>query len=587
MSEILQVNDLVKTFSRGKQRLLALNGISFSASAGKITGLIGPDGAGKTTLMRIIAGLMLPDRGSVQVDGLNVLDNPLKVQATIAYMPQRFGLYEDLTVRENLNLYADLKSIPKTDRIGLFDQILRSTGLLQFSGRLARKLSGGMKQKLGLACTMISPPSLLLLDEPTIGVDPQSRRELWKIIQDRVSNIGMSVLMTTAYLDEAEQCSEVILLHQGSVLGQGQPQSMITSLTDRTWYVRPDDNLSRRSLLALLKEDPTVEDATIYHDGVRVLLYEPLLPEKAQGTTWTPLPPSFENAYINYLHQAQIKNPTHPKSLKKESNKIARVSDWGKTTISKNIIHVKEVSKKFGNFLAVNNISFDVRQGEIFGLLGANGAGKSTTFRMLCGLLPPTHGVLTVNGVDLRRAAATARARIGYMAQKFALYGQLTVHQNLIFFANIYGLKNSKRQTRIEWAIKEFSFSEHLDTNAHDLPLGFKQRLALACALMHEPDILFLDEPTSGVDPVERREFWNKINSMAENGVTIMVTTHFLEEAEYCDRLVIMSQGEILVNNTPSYIRAYAKNENNDDPSLEDAFLKLIQDSSKTKNINI
>lgn len=566
-----------KSFGKSPRRTDAVVDVSLRVVPGQVTGLIGPDGAGKTTLMRLISGLLTPDSGTLTVLGIDVLADPLTVQASIGYMPQHFGLYEDLTVQENMNLYADLQGLPEDQRAARFTQLLHMTGLGPFTTRLAGRLSGGMKQKLGLACTLVRPPRLLLLDEPTVGVDPVSRRELWAIVYQLVAEEGMSVLLSTAYLDEAERCKEVILLHEGRVLGKGTPTDFTAHLGGRVYGASRPDAI-RRHLQAQLLAQPMIRDAVIDGDLVRVLLAENTEPPALPDVTWQPLEPRFEDAFVLQLRE-QTQAPDA-----KQSTKPAPAQEVTPLKTHQDIIAVSNLTRRFGSFIAVDAISFSVQRGEIFGLLGANGAGKSTTFRMLCGLLPASGGQLSVAGVDLRTAAAKARARIGYMSQKFALYEVLSVEQNLIFFAKAYGLDRQRRTTRITWAIEEFGLEQYRNTNCGLLPLGFKQRLAMACALMHEPDILFLDEPTSGVDPIERRAFWQRINELADRGVTIMITTHFMDEAEYCDRLVIMSRGEILAAGSPKDVRNRARSVDHPNPNMEDAFIALISAPDAAKS---
>ncbi|AOU97666.1 ABC transporter ATP-binding protein [Acidihalobacter yilgarnensis] len=563
--EALSLVGVSKRFISGGQIVEALRDIKLQLPRGRIIGLIGPDGAGKTTLMRLLAGLLRPDAGQIRVLGIDVVRDPLTVQATIGYMPQRFGLYEDLTVAENLQLYAELQGVPEQARAARNEELLGMTGLTPFMQRLAGKLSGGMKQKLGLACTLLRPPALLLLDEPTVGVDPVSRRELWAIVYKLVETHGMSMLLSTAYLDEAERCAEVVLLHEGQILGQGTPQSFSDQLKDRTFLVqRP--NMLRRHLQVMLQRREDVIDAVIERDGVRVIMAQGYRPPIIPDASWEPIPPRFEDAFIERLSRGR-----------KAVSQLPIPNLQSKQQTHDAVISVSGLTRRFGDFYAVRGIDFEVHRGEIFGLLGANGAGKSTTFRMLCGLLPPSGGRLAVAGLNLRHAAAEARARIGYMAQRFSLYGELSVMQNLRFFARSYGLSGNRQRTRIDWAIEDFRLDNWRQASARDLPLGYKQRLAMACALMHEPDILFLDEPTSGVDPLERRAFWARINALADSGVTIMVTTHFMDEAEYCDRLIIMAQGGILTAGTPQAIRARAATPQHPQPSMEDAFITLTQ----------
>ena len=564
-----QASGLAKAFRAGGREVQALKDVSFSVRPGIVAGLVGPDGAGKTTLMRLAAGLLAPDAGSVVVLGIDAVREPLAVQAAIGYMPQRFGLYEDLTVEENLDLYADLQGVPEADRPARYAELLHMAGLTPFTRRLAGRLSGGMKQKLGLACTLVRQPPLLLLDEPTVGVDPVSRRELWDIVYRLVREQGTSVLLSTAYLDEAERCDEVLLLHDGELLDHGPPDALREPVRGRTFSVIAED-FPKRALQARLSESAGVLDALVQGEAVRVVMERDVPPDLAAilpagQARVDPVPARFEDAFIARL-KAQAPGARRRPEPAPSGAKPAR-----------SLIEVQGLERRFGRFYAVKNVSFSVAEGEVFGLLGANGAGKSTTFRMLCGLLPPSGGTLRVAGADLRTAAAAARARIGYMSQKFSLYGNLGVAENLRFFASAYGLSGPRGRQRIDWALAEFGLAPMANAVSAHLSLGHKQRLALACALMHEPEILFLDEPTSGVDPLARREFWQRINALAGQGVTVMVTTHFMEEAEYCDRLAIMAAGEILTLGTPADIKAQARSPELPDPTMEDAFVGLIE----------
>jgi ABC-2 type transport system ATP-binding protein len=570
---VLHCRGLSKRFTVGRRRVQALEEVSLEVRPGRITGLIGPDGAGKTTLMRLICGLLVPDSGSLEVLGLDVVREPVTVQESVGYMPQHFGLYEDLSVQENLDLYADLQGVPEQERDARYRELLHMTGLGSFTARLAGRLSGGMKQKLGLACTLVHPPRLLLLDEPTVGVDPVSRRELWEIVYREVEQEGMSVLLSTAYLDEAERCHEVILMHQGRVLGSGTPKALTAPLQGRGFLVASPE-VGKRRIQTRLAAVPGVVDAVIQGDAVRLVTERAETPRP--DTLWpggpqldiSPVEPRLEDAFVARI-KAALKDPPATRSDLAPAHP-GTVGDEA-------VITVRNAQRRFGDFYAVKGISFTVRRGEIFGLLGANGAGKSTTFRMLCGLLPASAGELKVAGHDLRHAAAKARARIGYMAQRFSLYVNLTVAENLQFFSAAYGLVRARRRARIDWALESFELTPMADTPASDLPLGYQQRLALAAALMHEPDILFLDEPTSGVDPLARRAFWTRINALAESGVTVLVTTHFMDEANYCDRLVIMADGEILAEDTPEDLKARFRSTRNPSPTMEDAFIALIE----------
>jgi len=560
-----------KTFGRAATRTLAIDDISFSVASGKITGLIGPDGAGKTTLMRLAAGLLKPDCGDVRVLGEDPLETSLQARSALGYMPQRFGLYEDLTVQENLDLYADLHGVDRRQRSRHYTELMHMTGLAPFTRRLAGRLSGGMKQKLGLACTLVRAPSLLLLDEPTVGVDPISRRELWSIIDRLVKSEGLGVLLSTAYLSEAERCNEVLLLHEGRLVRRGAPQTLRAPMRGRTFLVR-STTLGKRDLQHRLSRDPYVLDAVIENERVRIVARDPGPPAlddalvAAGDLRVVPTAPIFEDAFVALL---KPEAPVRPPAFATPRSDAGDRDDQ--------VIAVERIQRRFGDFFAVRDVSFTVRRGEIFGLLGANGAGKSTTFRMLCGMLPVSAGKLTVAGNDLRRASARARSRLGYMAQRFSLYVDLTVMENLKFFARIYGLGGARRRARIAWALETFELGDYADRNSGDLPAGFRQRLALAAALMHEPEILFLDEPTSGVDPLARREFWSHINALAGAGVTVLVTTHFMDEADYCDRLVIMADGEIMAAGTPAEMKSRFRSASLPEPSMEDAFIGLME----------
>jgi len=572
MTASLEVSQLCKIFQAEGRDIHALDNVSFKLTEGEVTGLIGPDGAGKTTLMRVLCGLLPINSGEVSVLGLSAKTQAEQVQSKISYMPQQFGLYEDLTVQENFNLYADLKGLAGGRRADRYKTLMHLTGLSPFVNRLAEKLSGGMKQKLGLACALVVPPSLLLLDEPTVGVDPVSRRELWHIVYQQVEETGMTVLLSTAYLDEAERCKEVILLHEGKVIDHATPEYFSAAVQGKTWLVE-SELLTDRQLQLELSRQPSVIDALIDNEGVRLVTASEDIDAIRQsmdfstGLKISAVAPIFEDAFISLLKKQG--NGEHQRISANHPEK----TDVTKSTI----IEVDKLQRRFGDFIAVNNVSFSVKRGEIFGLLGANGAGKSTTFRMLCGLLPISAGQLSVAGVDLRHAANHARQKIGYMAQRFSLYGNLSVMQNLRFYASTYGLFKQKQQERIEWAVEAFELDDYQQAYAKDLPLGYKQRLSFAVALMHEPEILFLDEPTSGVDPLARREFWQRTNALAESGVTVLVTTHFMDEANYCDRLVIMANGEVLAQGSPNQMKELARLESKPLPTMEEAFIYLIE----------
>lgn len=565
---IIKIDHVSKIFDPSNPP--ALNQITAEIPKGEIIGLAGPDGAGKTTLIRLIAGLLLPTEGDITVAGYDTKTEQTEIANLISYMPQKFGLYEDLSVQQNLNLYADLKNLPEQDRQTTFDRLLSFTQLGPFSTRLAGNLSGGMKQKLGLACSLISKPTLLLLDEPSVGVDPISRRELWKMVQELLGE-GISIIWSTAYLDEAERCDRVLLLNEGKLLFYG-PVSNLTRRVEGRTFKLTNIKQNRRQLLEQVLKNKEVIDGVIQGSEIRLVLKEEGVDRfnkeetvMDKGIEIIPILPRFEDAFIDILGGG----PGGRSLLAEKTLPIHEREGLA--------VDARNLTKKFGSFVAAGNISFQIKPGEIFGLLGPNGAGKTTTFKMLCGLLQPTAGEAYVEGVNLQTAPSEARSHIGYMAQKFSLYGDLSVWQNLNFFAGIYNLCGAAKKNAIEQVIEIFNFQQYLDQSAGGLPLGYKQRLALACAVMHRPEVLFLDEPTSGVDPITRREFWNHINGLVEKGVTVMVTTHFMDEAEYCDRIALVYRSKIITIGSPDELKAQAKTQNNPHPTLEDAFIHLIE----------
>lgn len=564
----LEARGLTKRFARDDTVVFALDDITFRARRGALTALVGPDGAGKTTLLRLAACLMRADEGSIFVLGMDAATQRQAIQDRISYMPQRFGLYEDLSVQENLDLYADLHGVSHEQRAERYARLLEMTGLGPFRTRLAGKLSGGMKQKLGLACTLVRSPELLLLDEPTVGVDPLSRRELWEIVVDLVERDGLSVVVSTSYMDEAERCSHVVVLHEGRVLTRGAPDEIKQGARGHTFIATSTIPQTARALQAALIDTPEVVDAVPRGGKVRAVIREQR-PIELPNVGFESVEAGLEDGLMMLLHRQA--------STRSASAAMLDLAPERRNAGPEIVIDVHDAVRKFGDFIAVNRTSFSVRRGEVFGLLGPNGAGKTTTFRMLCGLLPATSGKLHVAGVDLRKARAAARQNIGYVAQKFSLYGDLTIRENLEFFAGAYGLRNARKRERVEWALENFDLREHASDAAGTLPGGFQRRLAMAAALLHEPQILFLDEPTSGADPLARREFWRRITSLAEQGTTIVVTTHFMEEAEYCDRIMIQDAGTMLALGTPEEVRAQASAGGAVVDTMEDAFIAIVE----------
>jgi ABC-2 type transport system ATP-binding protein len=511
---------------------------------------------------------MHADEGTLTVLGLDAAKQPQAIQDRISYMPQRFGLYEDLSVRENLDLYADLHGVSPEQRAERYPRLMEMTALAPFLDRLAGQLSGGMKQKLGLACTLVRSPELLLLDEPTVGADPLSRRELWNIVSGLVQNEGLSVIISTSYMDEAERCAHVVVLHEGKVLANGAPDELKSRANSHSFFARSLQQTTPRKLQADLIDRADVIDAVPHGGYVRAVLRE-REPLPIENVTFEPTAPTLEDSLMMLLRHKTDVSPTARAALD--------LSKADSQDHSEVVIEVHDLVRKFGNFTAVNRTSFEVKRGEVFGLLGPNGAGKTTTFRMLCGLLPATAGTLKVAGADLRRARAEARQNIGYVAQKFSLYGDISVLENLQFFAGAYGLRNARAAQRIEWALENFELKQRATSTAGSLPGGFQRRLAMAAALLHEPAIVFLDEPTSGADPLARREFWRRIGSLADHGTTIVVTTHFMEEAEYCDRIMIQDAGTMLAIGTPEAVREQAGSGGEPAHSMEDAFIGIVE----------
>jgi ABC-2 type transport system ATP-binding protein len=548
----VQIQDLSKSFVSSS---IALDHIQAEFPLGQMIGLVGPDGAGKTTLIRLLTGLLLPSSGNVCIGGYDTATQAEKIQEMTSYMPQRFGLYEDLTVMENLQLYADLRGVDRKKMKETFEKLFMFSGLGPFTQRFARDLSGGMKQKLGLSCALLKKPKLLLLDEPSVGVDPVSRRGLWNVGHSLLDP-EICIVWSTAYLNEAEKCDQVLLLNEGKLHFFGKPQDLTKRVSGKVFRLEHIEN--KRLALRQLMEIEGVLDGVIEGADLRLIVTKPIVGFDLKKTT-----PRFEDAFI-YL-------------LKKEKTveSLYRFESISRSEVKKSAVEfpviAEGLTKRFGDFCAASQVSFKVKRGEVFGLLGPNGAGKSTTFKMLCGLLKPSQGSALINGMDV----AQARSHIGYMAQKFSLYGNITVGQNLDFFSSVYG-SNAKAKTK---AIEMFGLGPYLHRISDTLPIGFKQRLSFAAAIMHSPEVLFLDEPTSGMDPIARRAFWRQISQLAIDGCTIMVTTHFMDEAENCDRIALLYQGKIIHMGDSDSLKSMAKTEKNPNPTLDDAFVKLIEES--------
>ena len=484
----IEVNHVSKSYDEVK----ALDDVSFSVSKGEVFGLIGPDGAGKTTMFRILCSLLLPEAGTAVVDGFDVVRQMREVRCRVGYMPGKFSLYQDLTVEENLKFFATL--FGTTVEAG-YDSIRAIYSQIErFRDRKAGALSGGMKQKLALSCALVHSPSVLFLDEPTTGVDPVSRKELWEMLLS-LKERGITIVASTPYLDEVRCCERVAFLDHGRIRGVGTPDAILDEFRD------------------------------IFN------------------------PPGIEKAATMSKHTGQ-----------------------------ENVIEVEHLVKAFGTFHAVDDISFSVRRGEIFGFLGANGAGKTTAMHMLTGLNQPTSGTGTVCGFDIRTQHEQIKKNIGYMSQRFSLYEDLTVSENISLFAGIYGMKDEEIRRKTDELLRRLQFTEHKDTLVRSLPLGWKQKLAFSVSIFHEPGVVFLDEPTGGVDPATRRQFWELIYDAARRGITVFVTTHYMDEAEYCDRISIMVDGKISALGTPDELKARFHQ-----PDMDHVFTYLARQAKRSE----
>ena len=483
----IEVNNISKHYGKVK----ALQNVSFSVEEGEIFGLIGPDGAGKTSMYRILCSLLLPNEGSASVCGYDVVNGMKEVRKRVGYMPGRFSLYQDLTVEENLKFFATLFNTTVEENYdsikAIYSQIER------FKNRRAGALSGGMKQKLALCCALVHKPQVLFLDEPTTGVDPVSRKEFWEILA-HLKERNITIIASTPYIDEVQKCERVGFLSDGILKGIGTPDAILDTFKD--------------------------------------VFNPPPIEHKQRGDT------------------------------EKEAE---------------NVIEVEHLVKAFGSFHAVDDISFTVKKGEIFGFLGANGAGKTTAMHMLTGLNQPTSGTGRVVGFDIRTQYEQIKQHIGYMSQKFSLYEDLTVAENIRLFAGIYGMQDDDIRHKTDDLLLRLKFSEHRNSLVSDLPLGWKQKLAFSVSIFHNPGIVFLDEPTGGVDPATRRQFWELIYDAAERGITVFVTTHYMDEAEYCDRISIMVDGKIKALGTPDELKRKLKQ-----PDMDHVFTYLARQATRS-----
>ena len=556
----VRVRGLCKSFGSH----VALKDVSCTLPRGCITGIVGPDAAGKTTFLRLLAGLLRPDRGEIDIFGKSPEELVASEPNRLGYMPQKFGLYEDLTVLANLRLHARLRGLEKERGEEIFAKLLSFTGLAPFVERLAGRLSGGMKQKLGIACALLGQPDLLLLDEPGVGVDPLSRKELWTMVAE-LAGQGMTILWSTAYLDEAERCPHILMLDEGQILYEGEPGAFCARTSGRI-YLLPQREGGRQGFLSFFEREG-VEDVVVQGSSLRLVLAQDapdsLRSEvRARGEA---VSPRLEDSYMSVLGGINRTPSPYATGLCREE---------GDTPA----IEAEHLTRMYGTFTAAGDISFTVRQGEIFGLLGPNGAGKSTTFRMLCGLTRPTSGTCRVAGINMLSSTSRARGQIGYMAQKFSLYPDIPVWANIRIFGNLYGLSKNELEQKGRELSMALGLDGHLSDITCTLSLGLKQRLALLCATLHDPAVLFLDEPTSGVDVRTRRDFWKHILAMTGRGTSVLVTTHLMDEAEYCDTIALIYQGTMISLGSPDELKKACKRlTRKADPTLEEAFIAQIE----------
>ena len=532
--------------------LTAVDHLQLTVFPGEIFGLVGPDGAGKSTSLRMLATIMDADSGTARIAGYDTTKEAAEVKDHLAYMSQKFGLYQDLTVGENIDFYADLYGMSRKGRQKRIEELLDFSHMRPFIRRRAGDLSGGMKQKLQLVCALIHTPKVLLLDEPTNGVDPVSRRDFWRIL-NQLRAQQVAVLLTTAYLDEAERCDRVALIDQGKLMAIGTPGEIKELMGGQILAIR---SRQARKIVSLLRQQPFTRSVNLFGDTVHLVcgdskktgeqIVDLLRREKIDYDQVRETRPSLEDVFVSLLGKSD--------QVSQKTGEIARIITDSAADLAA-AVTVEHLTRRFGTFTAVDDVSFQVKKGEIFGFLGPNGAGKSTTIRMLCGLLSPSSGAGKVAGYNVLTETEQIKLHIGYMSQKFSLYEDLTVTENISFYGGIYGLKGKRLQQRLDWAVAMAGLQNHRTSQTAILSGGWKQRLALACAILHEPPIIFLDEPTSGVDPLSRRQFWDLIYSMADQGVTIFVTTHYMEEAEYCDRIALIYDGKMIASGSPMELK--------------------------------
>ena len=552
---------VAKQLTRRYKTVEAVKGIDLEIKRGEVFGLIGPDGAGKTTIFHMLGGIL--DQSSGELSVLGTTASAARLQ--IGYLTQNFSLYPDLSIKENIRYTGGLRSVTKDEFEERSNHYLKLMDLAQFQNRLAGNLSGGMKQKLALCCALIARPQLLLLDEPTTGVDPVSRRDFWDVLST-IAAEGVTVAVATPYLDEAERCTRIALIHQGTIERLGSPQELKEGLQLHRLELRGASmEAMDRLVAAVAKDNPDlIRDRQEFGDRMDVLVPDCATAQKSieekeneiAKVSISTQEPTLENVFALLLREKEQAGDASIFPFTRESSRHSEAGETAALSAPDIAIQAKQLNKNFGSFRAAKNVNISIEYGQIYGLLGANGAGKTTTIKMLCGLLEPTSGSVVLAGQarDLRNRKL--RQKIGYMSQKFTLYQDLSVAENLAFYAGVYGVEKSLQKQRIEWVLKTCGLAGSEAMLAGHLPGGFRQRLAFGTTVLHEPSILFLDEPTSGVDPLARRELWTLINAFARHGTAILVTTHFLEEAEHCQNLGFMVAGEVVASGSPEQIKA-------------------------------
>jgi len=554
VAPVIEAKDLGRRYGRRA----VLQDVSFEVAPGEVFGVVGPDGAGKTTLLQMLAAILRPSTGVCRVLGEDVLRHPDRIQARVGYMSQGFSLYDRLTVAENIAFAADIRDVPREVFAERKARLVKMAGLERFQDRREGALSGGMRKKLALCANLIHEPPLLILDEPSLGVDPLSRRELWRILETAKAE-GRSIVFATSYMDEADACDRVLLLRQGRPLALGTPAELRDTARGHVYSLRTADPAPVERRLTEAADVLSFQRRSGGEIRVQTATKGPpaLAPDAA--TTIAAAEPTMEDVFTVASAEASPRDLIASEPAAVDSEEV--------------LVHADRITRRFGAFVAVDDVSLTVKAGEVLGLLGPNGAGKTTLIRILCGLLEPSVGAARVAGFDVARQSDQVRTRIGYVSQRFSLFADMTARENLLFFGRAYGLSGQALHARIAWASARAGLPEDVDSLVSNLSGAVRQRLALACAILHRPRVLFLDEPTSGVDPLSRFRFWRLISTLAAEGVAVVVTTHYLEEATFCDRLGLMMDGRLVAHGS---LQALQNELGLTEARVEDVFLGFI-----------